>query len=134
MHFEREMEELGGVIAFEGDDVKQVIAFLVNSWKTFGGENATLTIAENREGANWVEVVSYPASLLADNLNLANKLHIGRQIAGARDALGISVRDLEELSGCASSNITKIELGRYNASMDIIYKICRGLGLEMTLV
>ena len=60
-----------------------------------------------------------------------NRLRIGRQIRLARIGKNLTVRQLAELSGVPFQNITKIENGKYNVSIDILNKICRALGLKI---
>ena len=62
-----------------------------------------------------------------------NRIRIGRLIADARHNQGLTVRALAERSGVSYQNITKIENGRYNVSIDILDKLCRALGLKIVL-
>lgn len=63
-----------------------------------------------------------------------NRLRIGRQIRLARIGKNLTVRQLAELSGVPFQNITKIENGKYNVSIDILGKLCHALGLKMDLM
>lgn len=56
---------------------------------------------------------------------------IGTTIAEHRRASKMTQRELSEASGISAQNITKIEHGRYNLSIDILEKICRPLGLKI---
>ena len=58
---------------------------------------------------------------------------IGNRIAELRKGKGLSLRQLAELSGVTSQNITKIEHGRYNVSIDILSKICNALDCEIEI-
>ena len=46
---------------------------------------------------------------------------------------GLTIRELSELSGINSSNISKIENGKYNISIDIIERICKSLGASVKI-
>lgn len=63
-----------------------------------------------------------------------NRLRIGRQIRTARIGKNLTVRQLAELSGVPFQNITKIENGKYNVSIDILGKLCHALDLKMDLI
>lgn len=56
---------------------------------------------------------------------------IGTTIAEHRRSSKMTQRELSEASGISAQNITKIEHGRYNLSIDILEKICRPLGLKI---
>lgn len=61
------------------------------------------------------------------------RLIIGQQIAMLRKKHGLTIRELSELSGINSSNISKIENGKYNISIDIIERICKSLGASVKI-
>lgn len=61
------------------------------------------------------------------------RLIIGQQIAMLRKKHGLTIRELSELSGINSSNISKIENGKYNISIDIIERICKSLGATVKI-
>lgn len=63
-----------------------------------------------------------------------NRLRIGRQIRLARIGKNLTVRQLAELSGVPFQNITKIENGKYNVSIDILGKLCHALGMRLDLI
>lgn len=63
-----------------------------------------------------------------------NRLRIGRQIRTARIGKNLTVRQLAELSGVPFQNITKIENGKYNVSIDILGKLCHALDLRLDLI
>ena len=56
---------------------------------------------------------------------------IGLIIASNRKACGLTQKELSKLSGVTAQNITKIEHGRYNLSVDILEKVCAPLGLKI---
>lgn len=63
-----------------------------------------------------------------------NREYVGKRIAEIRQAKGLSIRKLADLCGVSAQNITKIEHGRYNVSIDILGKICDALGCRIELV
>ena len=58
---------------------------------------------------------------------------IGQQIASIRRAKGLSVRDLAQQADIDAANLSRIEQGDYNASVDIINRICSALGARLTI-
>lgn len=58
---------------------------------------------------------------------------IGKRIAEIRKLKGLSSEKLAEMSGVTNSNIVKIENGKYNVSVDILYKICKALEVEIKI-
>ena len=63
-----------------------------------------------------------------------NRIRIGGQVAAIRNKKGLSIRELAEACGVTAQNITKIEHGKYNVSIDILGKICEALGCRIDIV
>ena len=63
-----------------------------------------------------------------------NREYIGKRVAEIRQAKGLSIRQLAELCGVTAQNITKIEHGKYNVSIDILGKICDALDCRIDLM
>ena len=63
-----------------------------------------------------------------------NREYIGRRLAEIRQAKGLSIRQLAEACGVTAQNITKIEHGKYNVSVDILGKICDALDCRIDIV
>ena len=61
------------------------------------------------------------------------RAEVGRQVAELRNKRGLSTRQLAELCGVDSSNIGKIEQGRYNVSVDILGRVCDALGARLKI-
>jgi transcriptional regulator with XRE-family HTH domain len=59
---------------------------------------------------------------------------IGKQLMHIRESKGITQIQLAEMTGYDQSNISKIERGRYNVSIDIIQKVCDALGVRIEVV
>lgn len=64
---------------------------------------------------------------------ISHREQIGRQVAELRNKRGLSTRQLAELCGVDSSNIGKIERGRYNVSVDILGRVCDALGSRLKI-
>ena len=65
--------------------------------------------------------------------NISHRIAIGQRIAEIRKSKGLSLRQLSEICGVTYQNITKIENGRYNVSIDILGKVCAALGCEIKI-
>lgn len=59
---------------------------------------------------------------------------IGKRIAQLRKEAGVTQARLSELTGIASGNIPRIELGRYNTGIDLLSKIGNALGYQLDFV
>ena len=57
-----------------------------------------------------------------------------QQLKGRRQELGLSLRDVERLSGIDNSNLSSMEKGQRNLSLDSLIKLTRALGLKIVLV
>lgn len=87
-----------------------------------------------RELGDWLRL--YHADILDERGEASryiNRKRIGQLIADARRKQGLTLRELAEKSGVSYQNITKIENGRYNVSIDILGKLCRALDLKIDL-
>ena len=62
------------------------------------------------------------------------RTYIGKRIAEERSRLGLSQRDLANLSGVNHATIAKIELGRWSAGIDMLGRIAEAMGLKVDLV
>lgn len=58
---------------------------------------------------------------------------IGEQIRRCRESLGMTQSDLSERAGIDRENVSKIECGRYNVSVDIIGRIAEALECDIEL-
>ena len=87
-----------------------------------------------RELGDWLRL--YHADILEERGEASryiNRKRIGQLIADARRKQGLTLRELAEKSGVSYQNITKIENGKYNVSIDILGKLCRTLDLKIDL-
>lgn len=84
-----------------------------------------------RELADWLN--KYHSVLVDGDERKANRKRIGLLVAEARKAKKLSIRKLADLCGVSFQNVTKIENGRYNVSIDILSKICDALGYKVTI-
>ena len=56
-----------------------------------------------------------------------------KQIREARKEQGMTQQELAELAGTKKSNISRLESGRYNPSLDFLIKIADGLGKQIRI-
>ena len=64
---------------------------------------------------------------------LLQRYDIGQQIASIRRAKGLTVRELAQQADIDAANLCRIEQGDYNASVDIINRICDVIGAKLTI-
>lgn len=70
---------------------------------------------------------------MGDTEIIERRIRIGERISSARVEKGYTLRQLAEVSGVSSQNLTKIEHGKYNVSIDILGKICNALDISIEL-
>lgn len=62
-----------------------------------------------------------------------SRIVIGNKIKNIRQKKGLTQRQLSELSGMTQTTISKIEVGKFNASIDLISKLIEPLGAELDI-
>lgn len=70
---------------------------------------------------------------MTEEEKIANRIQIGNRISELRQERGMSVLQLAEKCDVSRQNIYKIEDGKYNVSIDILYKVCKALGVELKI-
>lgn len=60
--------------------------------------------------------------------------NIASQLKMVRKAEGMTQETLAELVGTKKSNISRLESGRYNPSLDFLVKVAGGLGRQIEIV
>jgi len=63
-----------------------------------------------------------------------DRLRIGSRLREIREAQGLTTTQLGEKCGLTPSTISKVENGRWSASIDILSKICDALGARVEIV
>ena len=61
----------------------------------------------------------------------AARHQVARQIKDVRKEQGMTQESLAELVGTKKSNISRLESGRYNPSLDFLVKVAKGLGKQI---
>ncbi|MBR8707059.1 helix-turn-helix domain-containing protein [Bacteroides pyogenes] len=62
-----------------------------------------------------------------------DKKRIGKMIADIRTEQGLTVRELADIAGVTSTNICKIENGKYSPGVDVLSRILSALGYRLTI-
>lgn len=63
----------------------------------------------------------------------SSRVRIGLSIKSVRQRKGLTQEQLAELSGITRSTISKIEAGKFNASIDLLEKLIKPLGAELDI-
>lgn len=58
---------------------------------------------------------------------------VAQQLREVRRAQGMTQESLAELVGTKKSNISRLESGRYNPSLDFLVKVAKGLGKQLQI-
>ena len=88
----------------------------------------------SNNGVEWTEALEkklYTPEEIEEN-NLQAKLIC--ELIEARQANGISQRDLEELSGVTQSAIARLEKGASSPTLDTLFKVLVPLGKTLAIV
>lgn len=65
--------------------------------------------------------------------NIQARHEIAEQIHTARKEMNMTQQQLADLTGTQKSNISRMESGRYNPSLDFMVKLADGLGKKITI-
>ena len=65
---------------------------------------------------------------------MTHREYIGQQLAALRNKQGLTTRQLADMCGVTYVNISKIENGRYNVSIDILQKVCDALRADIRII
>lgn len=65
--------------------------------------------------------------------NIDHRIEIGNRVAEIRKQRGLTQAELSEITGLQQVNISKIETGKYNVSIDILNKVCKALECEIKI-
>lgn len=68
--------------------------------------------------------------IIATILTIVTTLGGWEAVKQAREARGLTVRELEKLTGIANSHISRIEGGRYNFTVDSVALLAKALGMD----
>lgn len=63
-----------------------------------------------------------------------DRQRIGASITAIRNELGITQQELSDHSGITRTTVSKIESGKYNASIDLVSKLISPIGYEIKIV
>ncbi len=64
---------------------------------------------------------------------MSARVDVAAQVRDARKALRLTQQNLADMTGTKKSNISRMESGRYNPSLDFLVKIASSLGKELTV-
>ena len=67
------------------------------------------------------------------NKGISPRQEIAHQLREVRKAEGMTQERLAELVGTKKSNISRLESGRYNPSLDFLVKVADGLGKKISV-
>jgi transcriptional regulator with XRE-family HTH domain len=66
-------------------------------------------------------------------IELAARRAIGSRIAELRKQRGLTQQELAEASGILCNNISRVEAGRYNVTLDTLSKLAAALSVTLEL-
>lgn len=83
---------------------------------------------------NWKEVEARfldDPETAAEFEDLRPQYEIISQIIKARDEQGLTQEELAARTGLQRSNISRLESGNYNPSIELLTRVAKGLGMEL---
>lgn len=96
-----------------------------------------LSSAQPQQHAIYCTFIDKTCAFLYFETKLSNILHIMdeffKSLQKRRESLGLSQRDLSEMSGVSLRTINAIENGGANPSIEVLYKLAEQLGLKLSL-
>lgn len=123
---EKEIIELAIFLLYQDDDKFIKSPFTGEMWLKEEVEGDEVVSFVDSEG-NDFQWVRYP------DTDTARKL-IGERIKDLREKVGITQLQLAKKAGITRTNLSRIELGKYSAGMDVLTKIARGLGGKLDII
>lgn len=88
-----------------------------------------------REMTDWLVTDHYHLAMTSPEnkktLHRSTRKYIGQQLKEARDEAGLSIRQLASLTGVDKNQISRIEAGRANPTIDTITTLAEMLGLSI---
>lgn len=94
-------------------------------WRVNDTDIAGIMLNGQPHIAPWVTVPEY--------FKQEARVAIGHQIKRAREAQGLTVRQLADKCGLAFGHISRIESGRYNVTVDTLAIIASALSVDITI-
>lgn len=63
-----------------------------------------------------------------------DRVRIGHRLREIRQANGLTMEQLGEKCGLSHSTISKLENGRWSASIDMLSRVCEALGKKVDII
>lgn len=70
---------------------------------------------------------------MTDQQLLNNRIRLGQRFAQIREEKGLTLQQVEELTGLKRQNISRIEGGKYNVGIDILAKVAAALDCKIDI-
>lgn len=61
------------------------------------------------------------------------RIALGKEITTLRELRGLSISDLSRISGIERANLSKIESGKYNATIELLSRLLKCLGARLVI-
>lgn len=82
---------------------------------------------------NRYQICKQKKAISLQHQNNWGRSKVGRMLADLRTKRGLTQRQLAERTGLSYGNIGKLEAGKYNVSVDILYKMLDALDAELVI-
>ena len=67
------------------------------------------------------------------DFNTSFRHSLGSQLKALRESKGLTTYDLSNITALKQSTVSRIENGKWSASLDLLQRLCRGLDCELLI-
>lgn len=69
--------------------------------------------------------------IIIEQVQARTKEDVAKQLVAARKGKHMTQQDVSDLTGIQRANISRMESGRYNPTLDVLVRIAESIGMEL---
>jgi len=130
INFDVALKELGSKVTFTSDSIKALKSLASDTAKD---HKCSVVIRENKAdypAFDWQVIERYR---LPENI-FSERERIGRRVEELRKVAGMTQEDLADKAGINRVTITKVEAGKFAATIDLLTKIAKVFGTKIDFI
>ena len=82
---------------------------------------------------NFVCILNRELKQAIQDYNTSFRHSIGSKLKALRESKGLTTYDLSHMTAVKQSTVSRIENGKWSASLDLLQRLCRGLNCELLI-
>ena len=82
---------------------------------------------------NFVCVLNRELKQAIQDFNTSFRHSVGSKLKALRESKGLTTYDLSNMTAVKQSTVSRIENGKWSASLDLLQRLCRGLNCELLI-